>query len=104
MPSSSATLASWSSTIRIRAFENVGSADHVMSLRFAVPTPRVRKFQRHVQRLHEFIDFDRLGEIAEEPGLEPFSMSRGMALALRAITGMWAVDGSSRRISGLRSR
>ena len=56
------------------------------------------EFQGHVQRLHELIDLDWLGEIAEEPRLRPFSMSRGMALALRATTGMCAVAGSSLRI------
>ena len=31
-----------------------------------------RKFQRHVQRIHELVDLDRLGEIAEEARLQAF--------------------------------
>ena len=43
-----------------------------------LPSPRLRgrlrrrEFQRHVQRIHELVDLDRLGEIAEESGLQAF--------------------------------
>jgi len=41
----------------------------------------------HRQLVHEFIDLDGLGYIAEESCLQALSTSSGMALALRATTG-----------------
>ena len=51
------------------------------------------EFKCHFQSVHELIDLDWFGEIPEEPACRPFSMSRGMALALRATTGICAVSG-----------
>ena len=45
----------------------------IMLVPFRAARPRMRvlrKFQRHVQRIHELVDLDGLGEIVEESGLE----------------------------------
>src|SRR3990170_5039249 len=71
MPSSRRTLAGLSSTTRILAFRM--SAERSTDFRprsFALTGRLSREFQRHVQRGHELVDVDRLGEIPEEPGLQ----------------------------------
>src|SRR5579864_3015343 len=72
MPSIRRTLASLSSTTRILAFRI--SAELSMNLRpdsYALADLMSREFQRHVQRIHELTDLDRLGEIPEESRLQP---------------------------------
>src|SRR5580658_2797411 len=81
MPSINRTLASLSSTTRIFAFS---MSVELIILRTG-PRPGLfawndllrREFQGLFQRIHELTDLDRLGEIAEEAGLQaPLDVAR----------------------------
>src|SRR6267154_5568315 len=69
MRSSRRTLASRSSTIRILAPRISERSTIHRSFHFLIH-PAFCIFQRHVQRLHELVDPDRLGEIAKESRLQ----------------------------------
>src|SRR5437879_10391783 len=69
MRSSRRTLASRSSTIRILAPRISDRSTIHWSFHFPIHSAFCI-FQRHIQRLHELIDLDRLGEIAEESRLQ----------------------------------
>src|SRR5258706_9767789 len=68
MRSSRRTLASRSSTIRILAARISDRSTIHWFLHLIHPAFYI--FQRHIQRLHELIDLDGLGEIAEESRLQ----------------------------------
>src|SRR5665647_25424 len=71
MPLSRRTLASRSSTTRILAFRmSVGLTIDLCPDSYGERGPLSSEFQGDIQRLHELIDLDWLGEIPEEPGLQ----------------------------------
>src|SRR4051812_19992215 len=73
MPFSNWTLASRSSTIRIRAFRmSAWLTINFVRASLSGPASRAGEFQRGVERMHELVDPDGLGQIAEEARLQTF--------------------------------
>ena len=65
------------------------------SLRRWPGLPGFLQFQGPVQSEQELDHLDRFGEVAEETGIQSFSVSRDIAFALMVINGMCAVAGSA---------
>src|ERR1039458_7372879 len=99
MPSSRRTLASRSSTTRILAFRmSAGLTIAFIPIHLALPASCRANSSATSNVCMNSLTLIGLVRYRKNPACRPFSMSRGIAFALRATMGMCAVAGSSRRI------